>query len=163
MKWLIIILAILALLILVILIIGKLLPSKHTVFQEQEFKTSRAILWKSIRNFKDYPQWRTKLKKLTVIDETQWTEVDNRGDSITLGIIEADVENRLAVKIMDETLPFGGTWVYELNGTDNSVTLKITENGEVYNPIYRFIGYFFMDQSATIKQYLNDLTSHINS
>lgn len=161
MKWLIITIIAFLLLGFIIFIVGKLLPVKHTAFQQRQFAVSKNLLWTSIRNFKDYPEWRSNLKALTVINETQWREVDDKGDAITFGIIEEVPEIRLEVKILDDNLPFGGIWVYELTEGDHVVTLKITENGEVYNPIFRFISHFFMDQSATIKQYMTDLETHL--
>ncbi|MEO0552200.1 MAG: polyketide cyclase [Bacteroidota bacterium] len=162
MKWLLIIIGVLALLVLIVFLVGKLLPVKHTAFQEKQFTTDISSLWSALRNFEDYPKWRSTLKTLTVINEKQWQETDSRGDIITFGIIEEISEAKMAVKILSDDLPFGGTWVYELTEGNGAVTLKITENGEVYSPIYRFIGYFFLDQSATIKQYMIDLELRLN-
>jgi hypothetical protein len=59
--------------------------------------------------------------------------------------------------IADPSLPFGGRWVYELEPTPSGGTrVTVTEEGEVYNPIFRVVSRF-MDQSATIKEYLTDL------
>jgi len=39
--------------------------------------------------------------------------------------------------------------------TGNATTLRITENGEVYNVIFRFVSRFVMGHSATIDKYLD--------
>ena len=59
-------------------------------------------------------------------------------------------------RIADAKLPFGGSWTYEIapGVTRDLTTLRITENGEVYNPVFRFVSKFVMGHSATIDKYL---------
>jgi hypothetical protein len=42
-------------------------------------------------------------------------------------------------RIADPNLPFGGTWTYEIRPGNGGATLTITENGEVYNVIFRLV------------------------
>ena len=61
------------------------------------------------------------------------------------------------MKIADPDLPFGGTWTYELKPSGSGTRVTITEDGEVYNPIFRFMSHVFFSQSATIETYLKSL------
>lgn len=160
MKWVLIVIGVLVSVVLIVFVVGKLLPIKHTVSVTKKFSVSSSKLWQVVRNFQEYDKWR-RLEQLQVISETKWKETDKRGDIITFGIIEEELEHSMVVKILDENLPFGGTWVYEIESLEERSVLKITENGEVYNPIFRFISHFFMDQTSTINQYLNDLENHV--
>jgi len=65
---------------------------------------------------------------------------------------------RLVSRIADTNLPFGGSWTYEITDdiADRTV-LTITEDGDVYNPIFRFASRFVMGQTATIDRYLADV------
>jgi hypothetical protein len=74
-------------------------------------------------------------------------------------MVEQAVPDRLLVgRIADANLPFGGSWTYELApDAGGRTTLTITEDGEVYNPIFRFMSRFVMGHDATIKQYLSDV------
>ena len=54
-------------------------------------------------------------------------------------------------------LPFGGTWVYELAPAGAGTSLKITENAEIYHPISRLVSHLFLNQAATIEEYLRSL------
>jgi len=83
-----------------------------------------------------------------------WRE--KNGNTITLETLEETPPRRLVRKIADPSLPFGGTWTYEIAAVDGGCTITITENGEVYNVIFRAISKL-MDQSATIKGYLKAL------
>lgn len=60
-------------------------------------------------------------------------------------------------RIADKDLPFGGTWTYEVNRLPSGATLKITENGEVYNVLFRFMSRFVFGHHATIETYLKYL------
>jgi len=62
------------------------------------------------------------------------------------------------VRIADPKLPFGGTWTYEISPlADGSSLLRITEAGEIYNPIYRFAARYVLGYSKTEEQYLSAL------
>jgi hypothetical protein len=56
-------------------------------------------------------------------------------------------------RIADPSLPFGGTWTYDLKPQGSGTELTITEDGEVYNPIFRFMSKFVFSQTATIEAY----------
>ena len=61
------------------------------------------------------------------------------------------------LRIADPKLPFGGTWTYEIAPTAGGSTLTITENGEVYNPIFSFMARFVFGYDGTMKTYLANL------
>ncbi len=163
MKWLLISGGILVLLIIVVVVVGRLLPLKHSVTVSGRFQTGLDDLWKAIRDFNTYMEWRSSIRELNVIDELGWIEVDKRGHKITFGITEEHAGRKMVVKIMDKDLPFGGEWVYEVSEGNDAAALKITENGEIYNPVFRFVSWFFMDKTATLKRYMQDLQKHLTS
>jgi hypothetical protein len=64
--------------------------------------------------------------------------------------------------IADSTLPFGGKWTYELTPSGTGTMLRITEDGEVYNPVFRFVSRFVMGHTATMDKYLADVGKAID-
>jgi hypothetical protein len=68
---------------------------------------------------------------------------------------------RLVTRIADKSLPFGGKWTYTLAQTGNSTVLRITEDGEVYNPVFRFISRFVLGHATTIDRYLRDVAARL--
>ena len=66
-------------------------------------------------------------------------------------------ERRMVTRIADKNPPYGGTWTYEIEPGDGSSALHITEHGEVYNPIFRFVSRFVMGHTATIDASLRAL------
>ena len=62
--------------------------------------------------------------------------------------------------IVGEDLPFGGRWVFELEGDPSSTTVTITEEGEVYSALFRFVSRFVMGHHGTMMTYQQDLGRH---
>ena len=56
-------------------------------------------------------------------------------------------------QIQGHDLPFGGGWEFTLKGNGGSTTVTITENGEVYNPFFRFVSKFIMGHSTNLRKY----------
>jgi hypothetical protein len=64
---------------------------------------------------------------------------------------------KLIVRIADPQLPFGGTWTYEITPLSSGSSLRIREDGEIYNPVFRVLARFVFGHSATIDAYLKSL------
>ena len=80
---------------------------------------------------------------------------------MTFGIIEEDPPARMVARVLDEDLPWGGTWTWEVSPAANGARLTITERGYVNNPIFRFIGTHFIGFNKTIDSYLRALDTHL--
>ncbi len=75
--------------------------------------------------------------------------------------MESSPPRRLVTRIADPKLPFGGTWTYEIVSLERACTLTITEDGEVYNPLFRFVSRFVIGHTATIDRYLKSVTQKL--
>jgi len=147
-------------LVVIVVVIGWMLPVRHSATVARTYKASAPALFGLLTDVPSFPTWRREITKIDVLpDENghrRWKETTKNGPPITF-MVERSVPNQLLVgRIADPTLPFGGTWTYELTPAgDGSTTLRITEDGEVYNPIFRFVSRFVMGHDATMKQYLS--------
>ena len=65
--------------------------------------------------------------------------------------------SKIVTRIADPSLGFGGTWTFEVFQNDSGSELVLTENGEIYNPIFRVLGKFFFSPYETIDTYMADL------
>jgi hypothetical protein len=63
----------------------------------------------------------------------------------------------LVTRIAGERLPFGGTWTYRIAPAPGGSELTITEDGEVYNPIFRFMSRFVFGHHATMDTFIGKL------
>ena len=68
---------------------------------------------------------------------------------------------KLVTRIETKKLPFEGTWTYEFTPSHQETELTVTEDGEVYNPLFRFVSRFVIGHTATIDAYLKALRSKL--
>ena len=141
----------------VAVLIGAALPKAHVARRGIQLAASPNEVFALIAGPSD---WRgLKYEPLTESPLT-WRETDSSGDAITYDRVETVAPKRIVNRIADPTLPFGGSWTYEIAPSGNGTELTITENGEVYNPFFRFVSRFIMGHTATIEKYQRDLTAH---
>jgi hypothetical protein len=144
-----------------IVAIGYFLPVQHLATRSIRLKAAPDRVWNAISDFKSSPQWRTDLKTVEQVEYQPgvfaWRERSTNNDALTYLTIEATPEKRLVRKIVDEGLPFGGTWTFEMSEEPDSTMLTITENGEVYNPVFRFVSRFVFGHYRSIDKYLENL------
>jgi hypothetical protein len=160
MKWILWIFTVLAGILILITVIGYLLPKEHTVTREARFHQSPEAVWKTITDIDAMPSWRQGLKSVKRLPDKNglpaWVEILDSG-TIPLETLTALPPLKLVVRIADPKLPFGGTWTYEITPAPEGCSLRIREDGEVYNLIFRFLSRFVFGYSATIDTYLKSL------
>jgi uncharacterized protein YndB with AHSA1/START domain len=157
MRVILIILGILVALVAVAALIGSRLPEAHVARGSIVLRQPREAVWEVIANIEGQPSWRKDLKKVERVDDPSgvvWRETTS--DALLLKTTEIVAPTRLVRTIADSTLPFGGRWIYELADANGGTRVTVTEEGEVYNPIFRLISRF-MDQRATLTAYLTAL------
>jgi hypothetical protein len=144
--------------VLFVVIVGALLPKAHTASRSAVFKAAPEQLFALI----DGPQtWRSNVRKYEPVDAAndrrQWRETDNHGQIVTYEAVERHPPSLLKIRIITAGLPYSGTWTLNLEPIEESTVVRITEQGEVYNPVFRFISRFVIGQTRTIETYLRDL------
>jgi hypothetical protein len=164
MKWLLIVAVSLAGLMIVIVAIGACLPRKHRVSRTISFHHPAEVVWSLISG---PPNWRPDVSNYQELPAHEghrmWRETDKHGQTITYEAIESVPPRRFVAQIADPKLPFGGTWVYEVIPAGDSCSLTITENGEVYNPLFRFVSRFIIGQTATLDGYMKALNAKLGN
>jgi hypothetical protein len=76
---------------------------------------------------------------------------------ISMETVEMTPPRKLVSRIADPKLLFGGTWTFEITATAEGSTFRITENGFVTNPVFRFLSRFVFGHTGTIESYLKSL------
>jgi hypothetical protein len=144
--------------------VGYALPQSHVAFRDATFAAPASAVFATVSDVGRYPEWRSGLSRVEVLqsDPLKWRE-HSGGDVVTFEVVESKRDQRFKVRIADTDLPFGGTWTYELMPQGTETRLRITENGEVYNPVFRFVSRFVMGHTATIDAYLADLGRRLAS
>lgn len=156
MKWLLIIAAVLVCLILIVYVVGLALPVRHTASVTGTIHAPAGEVWTRITDVTAFSSWRSSLKSVEVVSGTEWIET-SVGNNLPMKVVEKKPVEKLVIRINTRDLPFGGEWIYELKPAGDSTMVIITENGEVYNPLFRFISRFIMGHKHTLTTYLSDL------
>jgi hypothetical protein len=152
-----------AALVVLVVAVGYMLPVKHVASRERVYAVPQDRVFAAIATPAEYPRWRRDVKRVELLpDESgrpRFRETGRDG-AITFRIEERVPDRRLVTRIA-ERLPFGGSWTYELTPTATGTSLRITENGEVYNPVFRFMSRFVFGHHRTIERYLADLETYL--
>jgi uncharacterized protein YndB with AHSA1/START domain len=164
MRWVLIILSSLAGLVAVALAVGYSLPVKHVATRSALIAAPPDRVWATITDVAAAPQWRPGVKSVEIVRQGAagpvWREVSGDG-TITFEVVESVPPRRLVTQIIDKSLPFGGSWTYELQQVAAGTQLTIREDGEVYNPIFRLVSRYVMGHHATIDKYLAALQTRL--
>lgn len=156
MFWASIIVSVFVLLVLIVVITGVALPESHSAAVAARYQQPPEKIFEAISNWREFPKWRGDLKsvkeRIGENGRVSWIEIGRMGE-MPLEVHESDPPHKLVCKIASEKLPFGGTWTYQIEPSADGCTLTTTEDGEVYNPIFRFMARFLFGYSATLRAY----------
>lgn len=153
-------LLVLASLLVLITVIGALLPRDHVATRTGRYHQPPDVIWKAITDVDAMPSWREGLKSVQHLPDSNglpaYLEITSDG-KIPFETVEMTPPQKLVMRIADPKLPFGGTWTFEITPTADGATLRITENGYVSNPFFRFMSRFVFSQTSTMETYLKSL------
>lgn len=160
MKWVLWIFIVLGGILILISLIGWMLPKEHSVTREARFHQPPDAIWKAITDIDAMPSWRQGLKSIKRSTDQNgmpaWVETSDSG-TIPFETVTSRPPSKLVVRIADPKLPFGGTWTYEITPVAGGSSLRIREDGEVYNPVFRFLTRFVFGYYGTMDTYLKSL------
>lgn len=159
MKVALILLGVVAAVIVLIIVIGALLPKEHVAARSVKLRAAPGDVFRLVSG----PQgWRTDLREYKVFDQDgrhMVRETDTHGQTITYETVQSQPPTLLKRTIADKSLPFGGSWTWNIQPEGNGTSVTITEDGEVYNPIFRFVSRVVIGHTRTIDKYLAMLTA----
>jgi hypothetical protein len=144
----------------IVVLIGAALPKEHVASRRILLQASPNDVFALIAGPSD---WRGFKYELLTESPLKWRETDSSGSVIAYERVETTAPKRIVNRIADPKLPFGGSWTYEIEPNGSGAGLTITEHGEVYNPLFRFVSRFIMGHAATIEKYQRDLVAHFKS
>lgn len=153
------------LVVLLVALIGALLPKGHVARRSMILTQAPESVWAVITDFGTQSQWRKDVTKSVIVSDGPggpvWREEGQM--PLTFQTTESQAPYRLVRQIVDTDLAFGGRWVYELTADGAGTRVTVTEEGEVYNPIFRFVSHVFLNQGATIEAYLTALAARFGA
>ena len=165
-KWLLGILGVPIAAVLLAVAVGLFLPETHTATVSAQVAAPPDTVWAAITSIETFPTWRPGIDEVERLPARAgrpvWRETGTYG-TITFEEVAAEPPHRLVTRIADEDQPFGGTWTYELEQEGGGTRITITEDGEIYNPFFRFMARFVFGYEGTMRAYLEGLQDHLGT
>ena len=142
------------------MLVGSRMPVSHVASRTAALAAPPAAVWKTITDVDAFASWRADVSRVERLPDragrTTWIEHGTNG-RITYVVDRQEPPQVLVVRIADPALPFGGTWTYDVTPAAGGSTLRITEHGEIYNPLFRFMSRYVFGYEKTIAGYLTSL------
>ena len=159
-----------AIVVLVLLIAGGLvyadgarMPSTHSISVTGVVQAPPEKVFGLITDVKNGSNWRPEVKSVTTLAPDQrrdhWVEHLAYHQYMTFLALDTVPTTLRRVKLDDPKAAYGGTWTYELapGPTAASTTVKITEDGYINPPVYRFVMARVMGPTKNLDTYMKDL------
>jgi uncharacterized protein YndB with AHSA1/START domain len=159
-RWIIWIVAGIGVVALILVAVGYSLPKGHKVTRVAKVAQPPETVYSLLSDVDRYPTWRPAVKALGRQPDRDgrpaWTETVS-GMKIPLYFERMERPTLLVARIAGPSLPFGGTWTYRITPAAGGSEVTITEDGEVYNPIFRFMSRFVFGYYATLDEFVRNL------
>ena len=143
---------------------GYLVPQRHVATSSAFFPRPPETVWQVITHFEGNARWRTGLDRVERLPDRDgmpvWRE-HSRSGVLTIRAIELQPPRRMVGEIVGDDLPFGGTWTYEVTPEARGCRVRLTEDGEIYNPAFRLVSRFVLGYNGTMETYLADLAEKL--
>lgn len=148
-----------------VLVVGTLLPEDHRATMHRTVPGSPEAVWEVMTDISGLPDWRPGVDEVERLPDRNgmpvWRESGSTG-AMTLEATEWIPPRRMVTRIADEELPFGGSWTFELEPAEDGTRVTITEDGEIYNPFFRFMARFVFGYDGTARRYLEGLEARMS-
>lgn len=140
-------------------LLGSALPLVHETSRSTFINVPPHTLFTVLVTPETYPEWRSDVTRVDRLDSDRFTEHGPDGP-VTYRILDRTPSSRVVVAVDDPDQIFSGTWTFELEPdgpSGRSTHLRITERGEVRNPVFRAIARVTLDPAVRIETFLKDL------
>ncbi len=157
-KWLV--LALIAV-VAIVYAVGWSLPVSHVASSTVDIRRPPQEVYDIVSNVETYPQWWSEISQVEMLPAAaghiRFREHMSTGP-VVMEVVEAVPPTRFVTRIADPDQPFGGTWTFEIAPVAAGTRLTITERGEVYDPLFRFMSRFVFGHTGTMESFLRALS-----
>ena len=139
---------------------GGQLPEVHEVTVKARFRASGPKLWTLISDFEGQPKWKKSLVsvKRQEGDGEVYVE-DYGGTKLTLKTEERIEGLRLVRALVNQKIPYQGSWTYQLEPLgQEECLLTLTEKAQIQNPVFRFLAQGLFGYEESLKAALTELS-----
>jgi uncharacterized protein YndB with AHSA1/START domain len=144
----------------ILTLVGMALPKGHRASRTVVYPASPDRVYSAISDFARFPEWRSGVKSVEILgDDGRGVRFREQGrhDSVHYRVEQRQQGSKLVTRIDDPSPPFGATWTLDVKAVPEGTALTITEDGEIYNPLFRVLSIAVFSPYATIDTYQADL------
>lgn len=143
-----------------VLAVGFVTPVAHSAARRASFSRPPSAVYAAITDIKHASSWRIGLESVELLPERDGRRCyrEHTSDGPLLFVVEEDVpDRRVVTRLADPELPFGGAWRFELEPSDTDCVLTITEEGEIYNVVFRGLARLIFGHTTNIERCFESL------
>jgi hypothetical protein len=147
-------------------LVGWLLPIAHQASRTAHLAAPPERVYDIVADVDGYAGWLegvSRVERLEAVSGKIRFREHTTSGPIVMEVEETRPPSRFVTRIADPDQPFGGTWTFDIAPDSGGARLTITERGEVYNPIFRFMARFVFGYTATMDSYLRSLREKLGS
>ena len=151
--------------------IGTSIPIRHSARCSAQVDAPAEVLFNAIADDGISPSWRPEVRSVVLVSgaglTAVWRETYKNGQELTLRTVSsvnspASARRKSLIRTIpfDPRAGFDGTWDFEVEPPANPgepALVSIGEQGNIYNPVYRFLARYVFGYDGSIKTYLTDL------
>lgn len=153
-KWLGLAVAGLIVVVVAIFAIGSRLPVQHRATVTRTISVDSDAVWRRIDRIEEWPAWQDVTVEVLAEDSVR---VRQAGETL-LYRVDRSRPRTLITEILTPGLPFGGRWTWSVRPADGgSAVVTIVEDGEVYDPFFRFFSRFVFGHDGSIRTAMDAL------
>ncbi|MDJ0839583.1 MAG: SRPBCC family protein [Acidobacteriota bacterium] len=140
-------------------LVGLFIPREHKFSESILLPQPPPVVWSRISDIGATPAWRTGLARIEPLPprggKPAWFASGDFGELVY--VIEESLPPRKLVSRVEESKDFSGAWTFTLEASGNGTLLTITEEGEIYNPVFRAMLKLVYGYGISIRLYFQDL------
>lgn len=150
-------------LIVIALVVGSRLPQHHVTSRLIRLGGPPSEVYATVRDFEASARWRPgvqSVEMLGTVDGRVRFREHGTNNTVTYELVEDVPNQRIVTRIVDRDLGYSGSWTYVFTPTGGGTVMRVTENGEVSSPMFRFMSRYVFGHAATIDTYLKSVAGH---
>lgn len=167
MRWVVRGLAALVALALLVFLLGTRLPEGHHAAVQRVVQAPPDAVWQAITEVRAFPEWRPGVERVEPLEPRNglpvWREAGPAGN-LTVSVVLMEPGQRMVARVEDAGGDFGGTWTWDLAPAPGGGTqVTLTEDGRIFNPMFRVVARFLTGYQATMERYLEALAERVEA
>jgi uncharacterized protein YndB with AHSA1/START domain len=144
---------------------GSALPEEMITIRGAQYKAPPEELWELVTNYPEMRRWNDSIDNVTALPdpetkETLWDMTDSDGRHLVLKVVVSEPMKLHRAEIIENDLPFLGSWQFEFTANDKGTWLKLTEHSRITNPFLRFATYYVLGSDYGTNAFLQAIGRH---